>query len=172
MFCPLLNPKRLAQLGRPNAVWPLVLFGLLLLSSTGCAIPSPPTPSSPPDIEANVERQASPPSDSSSSLSNAPVPSPTPAADTAIDETAPSATLPEAVWRSVAQDIGQPANRLTLDSAIAQSWSDGCLGLAQPDEFCSMAIVDGWQVIASDGQTVWTYRSNADGTHLRREDEN
>jgi hypothetical protein len=39
-------------------------------------------------------------------------------------------------------------------------WPDGCLGLAEPDEFCTQALVRGWRVVVTDGEREWIYRTS------------
>lgn len=81
------------------------------------------------------------------------------------------ATLPDDVETSVLQDIATtgnvPAGDLQIMAAQPQAWPDGCLGLGGPDEICTFAVVDGWEVIVSDGESQWVYRTDSDGTIAR-----
>ena len=69
---------------------------------------------------------------------------------------------------AIAKDLSQPMEALAIESATSQTWPDGCLGLATSDEFCTMALVDGWQISVRYSNTLLTYRSNENGTVVRR----
>ncbi|MEO0455822.1 MAG: hypothetical protein AAF152_04465 [Cyanobacteria bacterium P01_A01_bin.114] len=72
-----------------------------------------------------------------------------------------------AVLGAIAADQALSPDQLTLQSARAESWPDGCLGLASADELCTQVITPGWEVTVTDGQTVWTYRTDALGEQVR-----
>jgi hypothetical protein len=76
--------------------------------------------------------------------------------------------LPETVKRSVLQDIQTrwdiEATQIEIISAEPQLWSDGCLGLAPPGEFCQEVFVVGWQVTVGRDRQQWVYRSNHSGS--------
>lgn len=76
-----------------------------------------------------------------------------------------SAVLDEAVKRT-----SLTVADLKIVSARSQNWSDGCLGLAQPDELCTQVITPGWQVVVTDGIRNWTYRTNESGALIRLEE--
>lgn len=84
-----------------------------------------------------------------------------------------NATLPDQVANQVkaaiAQSAGVSAEAIQITSAEPQTWPNGCLGLANADEFCTEALVEGWQVEATDGATTWTYRTDATGSQVRPE---
>lgn len=48
-----------------------------------------------------------------------------------------------------------------------ETWSNGCLDLPQPDELCTQALVPGWRVVVSNGETNWVYHTNSNGRLLR-----
>jgi hypothetical protein len=81
--------------------------------------------------------------------------------------------LPTRVETSVKQDLVQrfrvPLASIKVQNFSAQAWPDGCLGLAKTDEICTQAIVNGWQVIATDGSQSYTYRTDNTGKQLRAE---
>jgi hypothetical protein len=60
-------------------------------------------------------------------------------------------------------------NRLQIQAAQRQTWTDGCLGLATPGELCTQALVEGWRIILTDNQKTWVYRTDSSGTNLRLE---
>ena len=73
----------------------------------------------------------------------------------------PDTELPEAVKASVFQDIATsqniPVESLQVVGARRESWPDGCLGLGGPDEICTFAIVEGWEVTVSRDNDIWVY---------------
>ena len=79
--------------------------------------------------------------------------------------------LPQSVLGSVEQQITQQfgiaEDNQTLVSAQRQTWRDGCLGLANPGEFCTQALVDGWQVTVESGQQRFVYRTDSSGAAVR-----
>lgn len=109
----------------------------------------------------------------------------TDAPDTPISQTEPTSTvpvppaaaptgdaeLPAAVEASVLQDIATtnnvPAEELEVTAARPEAWPDGCLGLGGPDEICTFAIVDGWEVTVTQGEEQWIYRTDSDGSVVR-----
>jgi TolB protein len=46
-------------------------------------------------------------------------------------------------------------------------WDDACLELPEEGEMCAEVITPGLRVIAGDGQTIWEYHTNQDGSLLR-----
>ncbi|MEM9904855.1 MAG: hypothetical protein AAF921_07515 [Cyanobacteria bacterium P01_D01_bin.44] len=71
------------------------------------------------------------------------------------------------ILAAIATDQSLPSDQLTLKSTRPESWPDSCLGLASPDELCAQMITPGWEVTVTDGQTVWTYRTNDLGDQIR-----
>jgi hypothetical protein len=87
--------------------------------------------------------------------------------------TPPKKALPAQVVNAVRQDLAKRTKiapgLFKVRESSAQTWSDGCLGLAKPDEFCTMALVPGWQVVMSHGNKTWTYRTDSSGRAVRLE---
>lgn len=83
------------------------------------------------------------------------------------------ANLPSAVEVAVRQDLARkvriPVEKLKITKSSRETWSNGCLGLPKPDEFCSQALVEGWRVTLSDGRSNWVYRTDLKGEVLRLE---
>ncbi|KST65478.1 hypothetical protein [Mastigocoleus testarum] len=79
--------------------------------------------------------------------------------------------LPRKVTRAVLRDLSRRENiairKLEIIDYQPKTWSDGCLGLGGPAEICTQALVRGWEVIASDGDRTWTYRTNQNGRLIR-----
>ena len=84
-----------------------------------------------------------------------------------------TAVLPPEVKTAVLNDVLQRTSRtvstLKIIEARSRSWSDGCLGLAKPEEMCSQAVVSGWQVTVTDGLKNWLYRTDESGKTVRLE---
>lgn len=84
--------------------------------------------------------------------------------------------LPEkivtAVQAALKADIGY--RPVQVGRYSRETWSDGCLGLGGLAESCLAALTEGWQVELIDsthGQS-YVYRSNLNGTHVRRSNPN
>jgi hypothetical protein len=84
-----------------------------------------------------------------------------------------SPSVPDSVIIATRQDLSQktkiPISQLQVKSATTQTWSDGCLGLANPGEFCTQALVEGWRVVLTNNQKTWVYRTDRTGGNLRLE---
>ena len=139
---------------------------LLLASSiilTGCA-----TPSKAPSLQPNSAAQGQIGQTSKERIS-IPIQAP-PTANTSTGD----AALPASVKARVLQDIASRNNvsveLLTVVGARAKSWPDACLGLGGPNDICTFAAVDGWEVTVSWGENQWVYRTNSDGTTVKLAD--
>ncbi|MDZ8107816.1 MAG: hypothetical protein RM338_19655 [Nostoc sp. DedQUE12a] len=79
--------------------------------------------------------------------------------------------LPRPVANAVLQDLAQrqgiSTRQLKITNYDQQTWGNGCLGLAQPDEVCTEALVTGWRVVVSNGKENWIYHTSNDGRSLR-----
>ncbi len=75
----------------------------------------------------------------------------------------------ERILEAIATDIGQPVSALTVEEVSLNTWPDGCLGLPNPDELCTMALVDGWHIQVMVGEDSIGYRTDLEGTIIRRE---
>ena len=84
-----------------------------------------------------------------------------------------SSRLPAAVAAAVRQELSRqakvPTTKLKITESSQETWSDGCLGLPQPDELCTQALVEGWRITLSDGCKTWVYRSDRQGQVVRLE---
>jgi hypothetical protein len=87
--------------------------------------------------------------------------------------TGKSDRLPPTVASAVVSDLSRrvriPSTKLKIIKYSRETWSDGCLGLAKPDQFCTQALVEGWRVAVSDGRQKWIYRTDGSGRNLRLE---
>ncbi|KJH70732.1 hypothetical protein [Aliterella atlantica] len=82
------------------------------------------------------------------------------------------ARLANAVILDLSKRTGIAPGRLQVTQSSRQTWSDGCLGLARPDEICTQALVDGWRVVVSNNRRTWVYRTDSTGRVLRLQGEN
>jgi hypothetical protein len=75
--------------------------------------------------------------------------------------------LANRVRRDLARQLQIPRRRLSIVDYRRQVWSDGCLELATPGEFCTQAIVPGWRIELTDGTQRWVYHTDETGQTLR-----
>lgn len=84
-----------------------------------------------------------------------------------------SENVPPPVLDAVRQDLSKrtsiPADQFKVREASQQTWSDGCLGLAQPDEMCLQALVEGWRIVMFHRDRTWVYRTDSRGRTIRLE---
>lgn len=85
-------------------------------------------------------------------------------------ETAPKPVLPsiaEHLRAQLAQSLGISPQDVVVVGVERVTWPDGCLGLGSPQELCTQALVEGYNVILSAGFGRYTYRTNLDGSVVR-----
>jgi hypothetical protein len=79
-------------------------------------------------------------------------------------------SFPESIGSAVLQaasvQSGLPLEQLTLSQATPKTWSDGCLGLALPNQFCIAVLVRGWEVRVTHERQEWVYRTSATGQKI------
>lgn len=92
---------------------------------------------------------------------------------TARQERSQSDRLPPQVANVVRQDLsrrtGIAPGQLRITQSSQETWPNGCLGLAEPDQVCTQALVEGWRVVVSSGGKTWVYRTNATGSVVKLE---
>ncbi|MBD2608909.1 hypothetical protein H6G81_31425 [Scytonema hofmannii FACHB-248] len=88
-----------------------------------------------------------------------------------IKENLTTNNLPRRVEAAVLRDASKRSQISIKDLKIVEStpqtWNNGCLGVSQPDEICTQALVPGWKVVVSDGKQKWVYHTNSNGRLLR-----
>lgn len=149
----------------------LVVFSLTLVSCNPAADTAEET--LPPQADAAAGTPAPPPSGTprdATAPEETPATGATPGSNPTSENSVPTesaASLPAAVEAAVRQDIATqnnvPIDALIVDSARPQTWPDGCLGLGGPDDICTFALVDGWEVTVSQGDKQWIYRTDGQG---------
>ncbi|MEX0787736.1 MAG: hypothetical protein WD906_08875 [Anaerolineales bacterium] len=77
---------------------------------------------------------------------------------------------------AVTAAIGELAQSLQIDPAVIevvsfeeQVWPDGCLGLAAPDEMCTMQEVSGWRIVLRAQGHDYAARTDESGGTVRLE---
>ncbi len=73
-----------------------------------------------------------------------------------------NAVIKDAVGRT-----GMPNSQLSVVEVKQQTWSDGCLGLAEAGVLCTQAMVPGWSITVTNGESRWLYRTNLSGTVVK-----
>lgn len=98
-------------------------------------------------------------------------PSPTPRPQLPEVEIVP---LPEEITERIketyAEDQNVSVEQVKIQRYSREIWEDGCLGLGESDEFCLLALTEGWQVEAVDtttGSSSQFYRTNLTGGQVR-----
>lgn len=83
----------------------------------------------------------------------------------------PSNKLPTSVKNAVLQvaskRLQQPISQLTIVESQQQTWRNGCLELAEVDEFCTQALVPGWRVVVGGREKTLVYHTNQTGSIVR-----
>lgn len=81
--------------------------------------------------------------------------------------------LPPQVANAVRQDLSRRTRiapgQIRITQSSPETWPNGCLGLAEPDQVCTQALVEGWRVVVSSGGKTWVYRTNATGSVVKLE---
>ncbi|HYX14320.1 MAG TPA: hypothetical protein VE944_08120 [Nostoc sp.] len=77
------------------------------------------------------------------------------------------ASVRNAVLQAASKRLQQPISQLTIIEFQQQTWKDGCLELANADEFCTQALVPGWRVVVGIGEQTLVYHTNQTGSALR-----
>lgn len=77
------------------------------------------------------------------------------------------ASVRNAVLQAASKRLQQPTSQLRIVEFQQQTWKDGCLELANADEFCTLALVPGWRVVVGIGEQTLVYHTNQTGSALR-----
>lgn len=136
-----------------------IFLGLLLLAAILLAACAAAPQSSEPSAEPFL-----PPIETQGSLPTATPIEPTPEP---IPGGFPSAAF--AAREALAELLGVSAETIEIRNVEPAEWPDGCLGLAGPDEMCTMAIVPGYRITLVSGASQYVYRTDERGASLRRE---
>jgi len=94
-------------------------------------------------------------------------------ADNAPEGSIHNLPMPEAVAavrRTVANELGVGEGVVIVMTAFEREWPDDCLGLADAGEICTVVITPGYEVTVQAQGSERAYRTNNDGSVLRREE--
>lgn len=69
----------------------------------------------------------------------------------------------------VSEQLEVEKDLIDIVSATEKEWPDGCLGLGEVDEMCTMAIVPGYQIVLNIEGVRRTYRTDMDGEIIRED---
>src|SRR5688572_2334473 len=67
----------------------------------------------------------------------------------------------------LSENLGLPADKITLVSTEPVDWPDDCLGVANEGLVCAQVITPGFRVILEANGKQVEYRTNEDGTQIR-----
>jgi len=156
-------------------------IGLLLVGMiSGCAQESPPESTNLPEEMPTSDAEAPPttPEPANDALDSTPASAATPERPTqelpsGLQTVPPSAEpgvkgeVPETLLDQIVADL---ASRLSVGAAGVEVisdesvvWNDGSLGCAQPGQFYTQALVDGYHVILKVGEQTYDYRAAQSG---------
>ncbi|KAM3097404.1 hypothetical protein ACKFKF_20110 [Phormidesmis sp. 146-12] len=84
-----------------------------------------------------------------------------------IQEQSLPASVENAVFRDAVAQSNLSRSALRITQAEQRTWSDGCLGLAEKEAFCTQALVPGWLVVVEATGQRWVYRTNFSGSMVK-----
>jgi hypothetical protein len=67
--------------------------------------------------------------------------------------------------KKVSSDVNQPVSKLQVLEVQPAVWN-GCLGIFEPDQACTMQAMAGFRTIVTDGQTLWIYHLDEGGSQI------
>ena len=134
------------------------IISLLVFSTTACT--EQPTNST------QIETIETPSTATNSSQTET---TPTPAEAESSTQELP-AKVQSAVLSDANKRVSKPVAALRIKQSEKQSWSDSCLGLAEPGKLCAQVIVPGWKVTVTDGQRELIYRTDNKGRLVKLEE--
>src|SRR5687767_4513075 len=71
-----------------------------------------------------------------------------------------------AAVETLSENLGVPADEITVVSTEAMDWPDSCVGIEGPPMNCAQVITPGFQIrLEANGKQV-VYRTNEDGTRI------
>ena len=138
--------------------------GIALGEVAGAPLPEGEAGPAPPPEPAPLpegEDEPAPPPEGEDEAPPLPEPAPEPA------HTQAPAGVVAAAAADLAEQLDVDASELELLRSEAVVWSDGCLGVHEPDIACTTALVDGFALWLSDGDVAYRYHTDATGTVVR-----
>lgn len=84
-------------------------------------------------------------------------------------ETEDTASLPaplvDQLFATIARQANVPANTLRVIESQPRTW-DGCMGIYEPGQMCTMIAMSGYRVIVMGNSQSWVYHLNQDGSMI------
>ncbi|MEA5451213.1 hypothetical protein VB780_21715 [Leptolyngbya sp. CCNP1308] len=66
------------------------------------------------------------------------------------------------ILQTAAAEVDRPVADLRIAAAETATW-DGCMGIYEPDQFCTMIAIAGLRLVITDGDQSWVYHARQDG---------
>ncbi|TVQ12373.1 MAG: hypothetical protein EA368_03995 [Leptolyngbya sp. DLM2.Bin27] len=66
------------------------------------------------------------------------------------------------ILQTVAAEVDRPAAALDIVAAETATW-DGCMGIYEPNQMCTMIAISGLRLVVTDGDQSWVYHAHQDG---------
>lgn len=79
------------------------------------------------------------------------------------------APIANRVKKDLANRTGIAPGKLKITNYSQETWPNGCLGISEPEQICTQALVPGWKITVTDGQKTWVYRTDSSGRNVRME---
>lgn len=79
------------------------------------------------------------------------------------------APIANRVKKDLANRTGIAPGKLKITNYSQETWPNGCLGISEPEQICTQALVPGWKITVTDGQKTWVYRTDNSGRNVRME---
>lgn len=83
----------------------------------------------------------------------------------------PPAQLVEDLKSVVSTRTGIPSYEIMFVSAEAVEWSDACLGIPNPDEFCAQVITPGYRITLRTMTEEYVFHTDRTGDSIRLADD-
>ncbi|WP_200817608.1 hypothetical protein [Calothrix rhizosoleniae] len=76
-------------------------------------------------------------------------------------------TVKDAVLTTAAKRLNLPPSELIIMQVKQRTWRDGCLELADENQFCTTALVPGWRIIVGAKEQTLVYHLNQTGSIIK-----
>jgi outer membrane lipoprotein-sorting protein len=76
-------------------------------------------------------------------------------------------SVKDAVLRDASRRLKMNISSFTIMQAKEQTWNDGCLSLARPEDVCARGLVPGWRVVVGAPEQSLVYHTDRTGSAFR-----
>jgi hypothetical protein len=76
-----------------------------------------------------------------------------------------SVEISQQLLKTVSSQVNQPVSKLQVLEVQPAVWN-GCLGIFEPDQACTMQAIAGFRTSITDGETIWIYHLNENGEQI------